>query len=128
MTRSGSRRSIWGAVLVVAALAKGVWADDVLETSGFTSCGSDAAVTVQRVDIKYDNANKNVIFNVAGTSNLEQNVTATLNVTAYGTQIYSNSFDPCSPSTFVKQLCPGMSHAPYPKPQCSQDHHAPLTS
>ncbi len=34
-------------------------------------------------------------------------MTATLNVTAYGTPIYSNSFDPCSAATFVKQLCPG---------------------
>ena len=48
-----------------------------------------------------------VTFNVAGTSKEAMNVTAVLNVTAYGTSVYSNSFNPCDASTFVSQLCPG---------------------
>ncbi|KAK3940071.1 hypothetical protein QBC46DRAFT_218757, partial [Diplogelasinospora grovesii] len=80
---------------------------DILQTTGFSNCNSaNANVTVQRVDISYNADNKTVTFDVAGTSTAVQNVTAVLNVTAYGQQIYSNVFDPCSPGTFVEQLCP----------------------
>lgn len=92
--------------LAVAVLAKGVMGAEILQTSGFSSCNANSSVSVQRVNISYDNDNKTVTFDVAGTSSMVQNVTAVLNVTAYGQQIYSNSFDPCSPGTFVEQLCP----------------------
>ncbi|KAL2166201.1 hypothetical protein VTG60DRAFT_3139 [Thermothelomyces hinnuleus] len=94
------------AALTWALLASGVSAADVLETVGFSSCNSNASVSVERVDIKYNNDNKTVSFDVAGTSNKEQKVTAVLKVTAYGQDIYSRSFDPCEKSTFVEQLCP----------------------
>lgn len=58
------------------------------------------------VDVSYNNDNKTVSFNVAGTSEQTMNVTAQLNVTAYGISVYSNSFNPCDTSTFVAQLCP----------------------
>lgn len=94
------------AALAVAALAKGIMGAEVLETSGFSTCSANSSVSVQLVDISYNNDNKTVTFDVAGSSSKVQNVTAVLNVTAYGQQIYSNSFDPCTPDTFVKQLCP----------------------
>jgi hypothetical protein len=96
------------AVLAGALLAGGVLGLDVLETVGFSSCNTNASVSVQKVDIRYNNDDKTVSFDVAGSSNKVQNVTAVLNVTAYGQNIYSNSFDPCAPGTFVQQLCPGM--------------------
>ncbi|KAL2016422.1 hypothetical protein VTK56DRAFT_3543 [Thermocarpiscus australiensis] len=94
------------AAVVGAVLANGVLGADVLETVGFSNCNANASVSVQRVDIKYNNDNKTVSFNVAGTSTKVQNVTAILNVTAYGQNIYSNTFDPCAQTTFVEQLCP----------------------
>ncbi|KAK0731690.1 hypothetical protein B0H67DRAFT_640048 [Lasiosphaeris hirsuta] len=90
-------------------MVEGVIGTDILQTDGFSTCatnGTRAAVSVQRVKISYNNDNKTVSFDVAGTSTQVQNVTAMLNVTAYGQQIYSNTFDPCSPGTLVKQLCP----------------------
>ncbi|KAK4129606.1 TRP-domain-containing protein [Parathielavia appendiculata] len=94
------------AALAGALLASRVLGVDILETTGFSSCNTNASVSVQKVDIKYNNADKTVTFNVAGSSNQVQNVTAILNVTAYGQNIYSNSFDPCDQNTFVQQLCP----------------------
>ena len=96
------------AVLAGTLLASGVLGLDVLETVGFSSCNTNASVSVQKVDIRYNNGDKTVSFDVAGSSNRVQNVTAVLNVTAYGQNIYSNSFDPCAHATFVQQLCPGM--------------------
>jgi hypothetical protein len=100
------------AALAGVLLASRVLGVDVLQTDGFSSCNTNATVTVQRVNIQYDNDNKTVSFDVAGTSTEVQNVTAVLNVTAYGQSVYSNSFDPCDSKTFVQQLCPGQSFRP----------------
>ncbi|ORY66322.1 uncharacterized protein BCR38DRAFT_456899 [Pseudomassariella vexata] len=105
MRRSNSR---WGlkAVVLVAACAVGVLGEDVLTTSSFTNCDTNSSVRVDRVNISYNNDKKKVTFDVAGTSTKVQNVTAMLNVTAYGQQVYTNAFNPCEASTYVKQLCP----------------------
>lgn len=95
--------------LLVVVLIGGVSAGEILETNGFSSCAANASVTVQKVEITYNNDNKTVNFDVQGTSTMVQNVTAILNVTAYGRQVYSNSFNPCAESTFVQRLCPGKS-------------------
>ena len=106
MTPRGVRTSL---LLAGLGLAGGVLGEDILKTVGFNNCNSAKAaqVSVQKIDISYNNDNKTVSFDVKGTSTAVQNVTATLNVTAYGQQIYSNSFDPCDEATFVQQLCPG---------------------
>lgn len=101
--------SLLKAALAGAALANGVLAMDVLETVGFTICNDQASVSVQRVDIKYLHNDRTITFDVAGTSKQVQNVTAVLSVTAYGHDIFSNSFNPCNQETFVEQLCPGTS-------------------
>lgn len=84
-----------------------VIAAQTLTTSGFTTCLSGSNITVQKLDITYDNNAKTVTFDVAGTSETTMNVTAQLNVTAYGISVYQNTFNPCSEATYVEQLCPG---------------------
>ncbi|KAK0657188.1 hypothetical protein B0T16DRAFT_425505 [Cercophora newfieldiana] len=107
MAKGGFKSRFLGAVVAGSVLVNGVVGADILQTTGFSSCNNrTASVSVQRVNISYNNNNKTVSFDVAGSSTQVQNVTAILNVTAYGQQIYSNAFDPCSPGTFVKQLCP----------------------
>jgi hypothetical protein len=81
-------------------------ADQILTTSSFSTCLDNSPIQVKNVDVTYNNENKTVSFNVAGSSSATMNVTAILNVTAYGNSVYSNSFNPCDESTFVKQLCP----------------------
>ena len=130
--RSPDRRSIWGVAkyqtglsfhifdkmlrqfsaisaisLLLGALPGRALAAQILTTSGFSTCLTNSDITVQKLDITYDNDAKTVTFDVAGSSAKVMNVTAVLNVTAYGTQVYQNSFNPCDPSTFVSQLCPG---------------------
>lgn len=105
ITKSFKNR-ILRAGLAAVVLANGVLGTDILQTVGFNNCNGTAAVSVQKVEIKYNNDNKTVSFDVAGSSTQIQNVTAILNVTAYGQNIYSNSFDPCDQATFVQQLCP----------------------
>lgn len=82
-------------------------ATDVLKTSGFTNCEGGSSIQVNAVNIEYDKSSETVTFDVSGTSTKEQKVMATLNVTAYGIEVYSNTFNPCANSTYVEQLCPG---------------------
>ncbi|KAI0206284.1 TRP-domain-containing protein [Astrocystis sublimbata] len=94
------------AVWAIAFAATGVLGDDLLVTSGFNNCNNNSDITVDNVDIKYNNADKTVTFNVAGTSAKEQNVTAKLTITAVGQDLFTKEFNPCAPATFVDQLCP----------------------
>lgn len=102
-----ARTTVWGAVVAAAALATGAVANDTLSTSGFSNCDTDSSIQVNNVDIAYDKTSQEVTFDVSGTSSKQQKVMATLNVTAYGISVYSNTFNPCDNSTYVEQLCPG---------------------
>ncbi|UNI14945.1 hypothetical protein JDV02_001522 [Purpureocillium takamizusanense] len=106
MGHSRSGWSFWKGSIIAGTLASHAWAGQILKTDGFSDCGHDSTIKVDKVDIRYNNDNKTVIFDVAGSSAKEQNVTALLNVTAYGNQVYSNKFNPCDKGTFVQQLCP----------------------
>lgn len=104
-----ARSTIWGAALAALALTRGVLAADILKTSGFTNCEQDSSIQVNNVNIEYDKTTETVTFDVSGTSTEKQKVMASLNVTAYGIQVYSKTFDPCDNGTYVDQLCPGKS-------------------
>jgi Transient receptor potential (TRP) ion channel/ML-like domain len=96
-------------LLLLEALPVRVSCTDILRTSGFSTCLDSSAITVQKVDVQYNRADNTVTFDVAGTSSKSQDVTGVLTVTAYGNQVYQQSFDPCDNATKVEQLCPGMS-------------------
>lgn len=100
------RTTIW-ALLGLGVVLPQALASDTLGTSGFTLCMQDSDIEVQKLDVTYTKSTKEVVFDVAGTNSKEQNVTATLTVTAYGSQIYSKTFDPCGTEVHVAKLCPG---------------------
>lgn len=104
MARSGW--TTWRAVALASMFAAGALGDQILTTSSFTNCNTSSDITVNNVDISYNQDQKTVTFDVSGTSNKVQNVTATLKVTAYGQDVYSNSFNPCDAENYVEQLCP----------------------
>src|SRR2546421_12895491 len=93
--------------LLLGALPAGVVASSVLQTSGFSACLNNASVVVNKMNIQYDSNTRNIDFDVSGTSTKSQNVTAKLSVSAFGKEVYTNSFNPCDHGTFVAQLCPG---------------------
>lgn len=120
-----STSTTWGSKRLVAlalTLAGSAMAENVLETIGLTNCGPDSDIRVRTADVSYDHGDKEVWFDLQGTSNRVQNVTAELKVTAYGEEIFAESFDPCDQSTFVEQLCPGKSLAAH-----REDGSGPLT-
>ncbi|MCJ1310822.1 hypothetical protein MMC25_004489 [Agyrium rufum] len=103
--RSSCARRV-AAASFIAALSTVSLADDVLSSNGFTNCLSNAAITVNNANIQYVKSTGFLTFDVSGTSEKTQNVKATLIVSAYGKQVYSNSFDPCGTNPHVAELCP----------------------
>ena len=96
--------------LASLSLLPSVLGTDILKTSGFSNCNNGSStVKVNNVDISFDRSTNNIDFDVSGTSSEQQFVTAELIVTAYGINVYNNSFDPCADDTKVDQLCPGTS-------------------
>ncbi|KAJ5415540.1 hypothetical protein N7465_004235 [Penicillium sp. CMV-2018d] len=93
--------ALLGLAIVPQALAA-----DTLSTSGFSLCMTDSAINVQKMDVTYARSTGIVVFDVAGTNAMEQNVSASITVTAYGNELYSKEFDPCGTDIHVDQLCP----------------------
>jgi hypothetical protein len=93
-----------------------VLAADTLSTNGISTCLTGAEIQVQKLDVTYTRSTRVVVFDVAGTNEKQQNVSASLSVYAYGNQIYTKQFDPCSSDNYVKELCPGeyWQHEPFP--------------
>jgi hypothetical protein len=109
-----------------------VLATDILKTSGVSDCNNGTStIKVNNVDISFDRSTNNIDFDVSGTSEQVQYVTAELIVKAYGVQVYQKEFDPCDSDTRVDQLCPGRWHIPalsgtaLTSPQCPREHLLP---
>lgn len=98
--------SLLPSLLLLGALPTAVWGADILQTNGYSTCGSDTDIKVEKMNIQYNKATNKVNFDVAGTSEKEQKVMASLTVTAYGKQVYQKTFNPCDSASKVDQLCP----------------------
>ncbi|KAF1963497.1 TRP-domain-containing protein [Byssothecium circinans] len=92
--------------ILLASAPLSALAADVLKTTGYSSCLANPEVKVDKLDIEFDKDTKKVKFDVSGTSQKEQKVTATLVINAYGREVYRNEFDPCDDKTKVERLCP----------------------
>lgn len=98
----------WSLPLVLlSTLPARVLGGDVLSISGYSLCSDNPSISVQALDISFDRKTNLVVFNVAGTSSEEQNITANVAISAYGRLIYSKSLEPCGAENHIPQLCPG---------------------
>ncbi|KAK7988048.1 initiation-specific alpha-1-6-mannosyltransferase [Apiospora arundinis] len=88
MARSGSRWNLRRAAAIWAAtLAVGVVGDQILTANDFSNCKTTSDIVVTKSNMQYNNDAKKVTFDVLGTSNKRQNVTALLKVVAYGQEL-----------------------------------------
>ncbi|KAL4974527.1 hypothetical protein BDW66DRAFT_139714 [Aspergillus desertorum] len=102
-------RNFVSAHLTLAALAllpAGGYAADTLSTGSLSTCLTGSDIQVNKLDITFSRSTKTINFDVSGTNTKEQNVTASLSVTAYGNEVYTKEFDPCDGANYVEQLCP----------------------
>ncbi|KAL4927425.1 transient receptor potential ion channel family protein [Aspergillus undulatus] len=91
---------------LLALLSARGYAADTLSTGSLSTCLTDSDIQVNKLDISFTRSTKELVFDVSGTNNKEQNVTASLSVTAYGRDVYHKDFDPCDAANYVSQLCP----------------------
>ncbi|KAL4896295.1 hypothetical protein BDV59DRAFT_132419 [Aspergillus ambiguus] len=94
------------ALLALGLMPTRILAADTLSTNGVSTCLTGSDIQVQKLNITYSRSSRSLDFDVAGTNEKEQNVTASLTVTAYGNEVYSKDFDPCSTDNYIEQLCP----------------------
>ncbi|KAL7935385.1 hypothetical protein V8C35DRAFT_271682 [Trichoderma chlorosporum] len=106
MARTASNSTTRKALCIGAMLMTGAMGDQILTTTGFVDCGSLPSITISELSMTYDNDAKTITFDIEGTSANSMNVTATLDVTAYGISAFTNTFNPCDPKTLVNELCP----------------------
>ncbi|KAE8144296.1 hypothetical protein BDV25DRAFT_134794 [Aspergillus avenaceus] len=83
-----------------------IFATDTLSTNGISTCLTGADIQVQKLDVTYTRSTRELIFDILGSNDIEQNVTASLTVYAYGNDLYSKQFDPCGTENYLAQLCP----------------------
>ena len=86
--KSTRRISTIGISALLLALPARVLGANILQSNGFSECSTKSDITVQRLNIQFNKDKSVVTFDVEGTSNKVQEVTATLTVLAYGQQIY----------------------------------------
>lgn len=108
MAIPSSRWNIRWAAILATAFVSGVLGDSLLVTSGFANCKTNSNINIQQVDFSYNNDAQLISFDMSGVSDKQYNVSITLAVTAYGHDVYSNTFNPCESATFFGQLCPSM--------------------
>ncbi|KAF2661696.1 TRP-domain-containing protein [Lophiostoma macrostomum CBS 122681] len=92
--------------ILLATGPLGALAGSILKTNGYSSCQDNSDIKVNKLDLEFDKDTKKIVFDVSGSSGVEQKVMATLRVNAYGKEVYKNTFNPCDDSTKVAQLCP----------------------
>jgi hypothetical protein len=88
----------------------GIVGRPVLNNHGLRTCteGSAYSINFQKLDFEYHGDDKSFDIDIQGSSDTAQNVTAVLSVAAYGNDRYSEELNPCDPSTFIPQFCPGV--------------------
>ncbi|KAL7946031.1 hypothetical protein V8C42DRAFT_50080 [Trichoderma barbatum] len=106
MARTASKWTTGKALCMGAMLMTGVMGSQTLTTTGYVDCGSLPSITIHQLSMTYDNDARTITFDIEGSSTNSQNVTATLDVTAYGISAFTNTFNPCDSKTLVPQLCP----------------------
>ncbi|KAL4801409.1 hypothetical protein BDV18DRAFT_84931 [Aspergillus unguis] len=94
------------ALAVLALSPLRAYAADTLSTGSLSTCLTGSDIKVNKLNVKFTRSTKNLDFDVSGTNAKEQNVTASLSVTAYGNDVYDKEFDPCDDANYIEQLCP----------------------
>ena len=90
---------------LLSILSTGVLAGDILSTNGFSTCTSDPSIKVSALNVQYNRKTRQLVFDVAGASEKAQNVSINMIVSAYGKQVYQDSYNPCTSG--LPEMCPG---------------------
>ena len=88
-----------------AALAPSTAALKLLESTSLNPCMTNSKFSATLFNVLFTPENGTLFFNINGISAISGNVTAELDVIAYGLNIYKKTIDPCEEKDF-DGLCP----------------------
>jgi len=83
-------------LLAALSLSSLAFAEDVIESNSLNSCKSGSNFTATLFNVAYTPKNNSITVNINGVSSITGNVTAQLEVIAYGFTILNDTIDPCA--------------------------------
>jgi hypothetical protein len=89
----------------LVALAPSVSAIKMLESSSLNPCMENSKFSATLFNVRFTPDNQTLFFNINGVSAIAGNVTAELDVIAYGLNLYKKKINPCDEEDF-SGLCP----------------------
>lgn len=93
----------WWTLLFTLLIAP-VWGVKEIRSNALLSCMSDSKFTASKFDVVLYPDNSTVYFDIAALSTIEGNITAKVEVIAYGITVVTQEVDACTMG--VPQLCP----------------------
>ncbi|KAK7899756.1 putative flavin carrier protein 3 [Exophiala xenobiotica] len=91
-------------LLAALSLWSLAFAEDVIESNSLNSCQSGSNFTATLFNVAYTPKNNSITVNINGVSSITGNVTAQLEVIAYGFTILNDTIDPCADN--LAGFCP----------------------
>lgn len=90
---------------LTALLPAAATAERLIESKSLNPCMANSSFSATLFNVVFTPDNKTLTFNIVGVSDISGNVTADLEVFAYGFRALKQTLDPCS-SGDLKGLCP----------------------
>ncbi|EOD43400.1 putative duf907 domain protein [Neofusicoccum parvum UCRNP2] len=95
----------WLVALVVAAFPLSAAAEQLIKSNSLNPCMANSGLSATLFNVVFTPANRSLAFNIVGVSDISGNVTAELDVYAYGLEIFTYNLNPCE-NEDLKSLCP----------------------
>jgi hypothetical protein len=83
-------------LFALVSLPSSTLAEDIIESNSLNSCMSGSNFTATLFNVAYTPKNSSISLNINGVSSITGNVTAQLQVKAYGFNIVNETLDPCT--------------------------------
>jgi hypothetical protein len=99
-----SRRSLWSSFVALLAFTATTSAVTLIESEALEVCQENSGFTASLFDVVFTPGNNSLAFNVIGVSTISGNVTAEIDVIAYGYDAINKVLDPCELN--LSGLCP----------------------
>lgn len=94
--------SLLTSLIVLSPLASAI---RLIESKSLVSCQDDSNFTASLFDVVFTPDNRTLTFDIVGVSSISGNVTAEIEVIAYGYTALKETLDPCA-STDLSGMCP----------------------
>lgn len=99
-----SRKALLSSVAALLTFSQTASAINYIESEALASCQPNSGFTASLFDVRFTPNNDSLAFNIVGVSTISGNVTAEIDVTAYGYNVIDKVLDPCELN--LSGLCP----------------------